>query len=234
MIEIVTFTGVDERTDLTRVARIAEEYPFAEFGILIGSQTGGSNPIFPSLKVVNKLKHALPPDRIALHLCGKYARQAVGYGIPTEEFYDTCRHFDRIQVNLHADADDLGEVLILPGCLMGFAMSPWVKKVILQHRGDWKSIPIEMDTSKLEYLFDVSEGRGIESFKDWPAPPEDKQRVGYAGGIGPDNIQTALNFGVLWPEYPMWIDMESKIRTDFCFDLGKVRQVCEKVSIHTA
>ena len=44
MLELVTFTGVDAHTDLTELARIANEYPRAEFGVLVGSQTAGTTP----------------------------------------------------------------------------------------------------------------------------------------------------------------------------------------------
>ena len=77
MLELVTFTGVDAHTDLTELARIANEYPRAEFGVLVGSQTSGDNPIFPPLEIVWELRN-LHGVNTALHLCGKYARMAAG------------------------------------------------------------------------------------------------------------------------------------------------------------
>ena len=35
-IEIVTFTGVDDRTDLSRLSELAKRYPKLEFGVLAG------------------------------------------------------------------------------------------------------------------------------------------------------------------------------------------------------
>ena len=56
-------------------------------------------------------------------------------------------------------------------------------------------------------------------------------RVGYAGGIGPNNIDQALTFANQHPDAPIWIDMERNVRTsDNWFDLDKVRAVCEQVS----
>ena len=57
MLELVTFTGVDAHTDLKELARIASEYPQAEFAVLAGSQTGGDNPIFPPMDIVRALRN---------------------------------------------------------------------------------------------------------------------------------------------------------------------------------
>jgi phosphoribosylanthranilate isomerase len=73
-------------------------------------------------------------------------------------------------------------------------------------------------------LFDPSGGRGIEPFS-WPVPPLGA-RMGYAGGIGPDNLLDVLR--AIGPvESPFWIDMESGVRTDDRFDLAKARAVLE-------
>ena len=55
----------------------------------------------------------------------------------------------------------------------------------------------------------------------------DCRRVGYAGGIGPHNISTAMDFVDLHPRAHIWLDMESQVRTPaWWLDLQKVRAVC--------
>ena len=57
---------------------------------------------------------------------------------------------------------------------------------------------------------------------------EIKQKIGYAGGISPDNVADKLTYlfeNVRDGEF--WIDMESGVRTDDWFDLDKVRRVLE-------
>ena len=88
MLELVTFTGVDTHTDLNELARIAREYPQAEFAVLAGSQTGGDNPIFPPMETVRALRN-LDGVNTALHLCGKYARMAAGE-THTPPTHSTC------------------------------------------------------------------------------------------------------------------------------------------------
>ena len=231
MIEIVTFTGVDDRTDFDELIYVAGKYPFVEFGILVGSQTGQDNPIFPSLFLVDRLRKTLPSDRISIHLCGKYARAVAS---PTLEerlprIYDISNGFGRIQVNLHGDTDNTNRVTVDPGYLLSFANHSSASRVILQHRSGWKDVPLIHH--KIEYLFDLSEGSGLEGFDHWPEPPNN-MRVGYAGGIGPHNINQAIKFANMHPDHPIWIDMESKVRTsDYWFDMDKIRTVCNEIAI---
>jgi phosphoribosylanthranilate isomerase len=81
------------------------------------------------------------------------------------------------------------------------------------------------DDTSVDWLFDASSGRGIAPAA-WPAHPG--RRVGYAGGIKPDNVLDVIRAGV-GAAGPYWIDMESGVRTDDRFDLTKCRQVCEAV-----
>lgn len=225
MLELVTFTGIDQYTSLTSVGEIAAQYPKAEFGVLVGSQTGGNNPIFPPVGVVRFARQMLPRHQIAIHLCGKYARQAAGIEEPTQELYDLCGGFGRVQVNLHGDIDDTSRIDPVLDSLRWFADRPYIGGVILQHRATWEEIPL--DHPKVEYLFDLSEGGGVESFDLWPEPPHSGKRVGYAGGIGPQTIHKALTFEANYADDPMWFDMEGRIRTGGYFDLSKIRAVCE-------
>ena len=100
-------------------------------------------------------------------------------------------------------------------------------RLILQHRDDWQDVPFIHP--KVEYLFDSSGGRGIESFDLWPEPSGQPFRVGYSGGLGPDNISRAVAFAEKHKDVPMWFDMESKLRTGSHFDINKVSVVCQEV-----
>jgi phosphoribosylanthranilate isomerase len=59
----------------------------------------------------------------------------------------------------------------------------------------------------------------------WPKHPG--RPVGYAGGLGPDNVEAAV--GVIGAESTYWIDMESRIREDDRFSLNLVEKVCVAV-----
>ena len=239
MLEILTFTGVDEHTDFGRIIEISQTYPRVEFAVLVGSQTpkasySKGNGIFPGLSVVNLLKflgRECPLKvHVAIHLCGFWSRSALRLGEPSGETIDLCKGFGRVQINLHADvgypagihtpssAAASCLVRVLPGC----------ESVIFQHRDTtWNSVPT--DHYGVEYLFDRSEGRGREAFDEWPEPISAPKRVGYAGGIGPHNVVQAMKFVNRYPESRLWLDMENRVRTDGRFDLDKVEKVCRLV-----
>jgi hypothetical protein len=82
-------------------------------------------------------------------------------------------------------------------------------------------------------LIDPSGGRGISPVwrdvrREIDAKVATDVRLGYAGGIRPDNVEYALETIDAAPS--AWIDMESGVRTDDRFDLSKVRDVLEKVA----
>ena len=185
MLEIITFTGVDAHTDLEELREIAREYPRAEFAVLFGSQTWGDNPIFPPVETVRALRKTQGVNT-ALHLCGRYARKAAGEEPMGLGLKHLARGFGRIQVNLHGDEQDPRRVEIAVPAIKRFAEQAGTRSVILQHRGPWSETPV--DHPMIEYLFDLSEGRGEEGFEHWPDPPGDR-RAGYAGGLGPHNIE---------------------------------------------
>lgn len=234
MLERVTFTGIDSSVMFGHLAELTDEFSWVEWGILAGSQTGQPRheQIFPKPEIIRELRRVFPADRIALHLCGTWARQAAGIEEPTQDLYDLCGGFGRIQVNLNGQTDSrerIGDPEREQ--LVWFAERPFFGKVILQHRESWESVPIHHE--QIEYLFDLSEGNGANTISQWPPPPpwpaSPLKRVGYAGGLDPYRIHEALLFARRHPEAPMWFDMQGRIRTGGYFDLYKVRAVCEAV-----
>ena len=238
MIELVTFTGVDAGTDFVELRELAEQYPLAEFGVLVGTRTGEEDfGIFPPIGVVTALGEL--EVRSALHLCGRWAQAVSGEMSPVGigEFanvgllsyiYGVSKSFDSVQINLHGDELGSQDIEVRGAAVGTFADHTEAARVILQHRGQrWTDVPVVHP--KVEYLFDLSEGGGWEYFDYWPEPATDGRRMGYAGGLGPHNIRRALEFADSYPEARLWFDMEGRIRTDERFDLAKVRSVCEQV-----
>jgi phosphoribosylanthranilate isomerase len=83
-------------------------------------------------------------------------------------------------------------------------------------------------SSNHQVLFDQSGGRGIET-TEWETPLENKI-CGYAGGLGPQNINEQFSLIQSVADRPFWIDMEGKIRTEDILDLALCKEVLSKVS----
>ena len=81
MLDILTFTGVDEATDLGALKDICSQYSQVEFAVLYGSHPGEGNPIFPSIGFIQEFRN-LKGVRTAIHLCGRWARCAAGVAQP--------------------------------------------------------------------------------------------------------------------------------------------------------
>ena len=230
MLDFLTFTGVDSETPMKDLLAIAQSYGKArvEFGVLVGSHSGLSNHgLFPPLLVVREAKN-LRLDygvQMAIHLCGRYSRMVMQDGGAPNEVYELCNGFSRVQVNLHGDSFNPERVAVAAQAVKRFADTVECQRVILQHRGDWQHIPVFHE--KVEYLFDRSEGGGRAAFEEWPVPSLYLSRMGYAGGIGPETIETAIDFALDYPDSNLWFDMEGQIRFAGWLDLGAVETVCE-------
>ena len=200
----VTFTGVDERTDIRACAELSKDYPI-EWGFLL-SETRQENR-YSGINLIPKA-HAMGLQ-ISLHLCGRVARRTMESGV----FPEVAHHCNRVQVNLRSHEYTWE----------GLSALAKVKTTIMQTRdtSEWPLTPLDVQP-----LLDCSGGRGVE-LAEWPKTVP-AQLVGYAGGFRPDNVASYLRD---FPDHPhgFWIDMESGVRTDDWLDLEKCKRVCEEV-----
>ena len=86
--------------------------------------------------------------------------------------------------------------------------------------------------SNVAMLVDESKGTGVLA-SSWPSP-SNGYNIGYAGGIGPANIQTVLtDVQAAAQGRDIWIDMESSLRSikdgKDVFDLDKCYRCIEAV-----
>jgi len=87
-------------------------------------------------------------------------------------------------------------------------------------------LPLFKDVTNHAVLFDESAGRGI-SPDSWDAPLAG-HFCGYAGGMNPDNVARNIDIiSKVAAGQTTWIDMETGVRTNDHFDLGKVRRVLD-------
>ena len=225
MITRVTITGADNSISPLDLVRITRQFPFVEWGILVSKNSVG-NYRFPSFGWINELinlkkLYELP---LSLHLSGMYVRDMVD-GKPTviNDLPKIWRAFDRVQINTHAQNHNTGELMMpILNCFPE-------KEFIFQFdnvNGQLLENAINSGVN-CSALFDLSHGTGVLPEK-WPKPL--KGKCGYAGGLGPDNIQQQIHtIESIVGEKQVWIDMETKVRSenDSLFDLNKVVKCLE-------
>jgi hypothetical protein len=202
--QFITFTGADDATSIESMAALSARYPI-EWAILFSPSRQGKDPRYPGVAALGRLSAS--GLRLAAHLCGDYARDVVEGRDP--EIPVMLGSYARLQINHAAPNPE--------------AIAAYSKRVgvpcIAQARGE--TFP---DDTSISWLFDASGGRGIAP-KAWPRHPG--RTVGYAGGIGPDNVASSL--AAIAADGPYWIDMESGVRTGDLFNLDLVAAVCEEV-----
>ena len=219
MIETVTLTGIDEKSDPEALVNLGRHFPFVELAVLAGTREG--EPRMPTHRWIRKwvTKANRANVATAIHLCGARSRTARDQN--WEKLTELTAGFGRVQVNLPPP-----ERCAAAPALDNFAQF-LQRRVVVQHEGPWETSEAAR-CANLDLLADGSGGRGIPGFGSWP-PPRDERLNGYAGGIGPATIDQALDFAAQWPQHRIWIDMETGIRTKNAFDMTKAISVCADV-----
>lgn len=220
----VTITGVDSRTDLDDLKFVAKRNPLVEFAFLASPSRAGKDPRYPTMEQIGEWSNTLHGEGIhtAIHVCGRYSRKP-------DEFFNALpriTRFDRIQWNVVPSQikDKAVDEMILHQKSHG--------TVIVQIRDESSKELLQRLRDggvRVQPLFDSSGGRGIPFTEvqkplgsAWYGPWN-----GYAGGITNKNVRDVLrnlNRALEW-EQPVWIDMETGVRTDNWLDLDKVEDV---------
>lgn len=200
--EFITFTGIDDRVDLRKLCELSDKYPI-EWGVLFGGRIGNNRyPTIGRIDIVTKLGLT-----ISAHLCRDFAKLALDGQKVID--YDA---FDRIQVNaIKYEFDQLNEF-----------HQRTSKPIIYQHRS--AEFPVDLPAGVYP-LHDKSGGKG-DVAKNPPIQTKDSIFVGYAGGMGPDNVD---EINIRLTAHTYWLDMETHIRTDDWLDLDKCETVCRKI-----
>ncbi len=218
----ITLTGIDSRTDIARLPDVGGEYSL-EYAILISRTKEGKEPRYPSyIRAAQMLNQLQDTHSMAAHLCGAPAREILAGQVPQELDWLRAGLVDRIQINAN-EKDTLKGWATATQILIDRGITP-----IFQWRRDtW---PTFMDGKGVDVLLDRSGGRGLVE-QNWPPRGSYKGNIGYAGGLGPDNLPLGLikDAGKPTTTDSVWIDMESNLRTDDWFDSHKAVQVLLKM-----
>lgn len=224
LLQHITFTGIDQYTDIARLRKLQRHFPLAEFGVLLSTDWEKNGTRFPNPVLLKELTEQ--DLHLSAHLCGEAAALALdGYWswVDRNIFGGTNirKAFRRIQLNVSTRKN-------LPERL---AATPPATEIIIQQRdADHAGLFLRSTEcmADVSVLLDSSGGRGMEC--PFEIRPKMKSfKVGYAGGLGPDNAADKLAELLNSPDIGrFWIDMENRVRTDDRFDLNKVEAVLEE------
>jgi len=219
IINKVTFTGADEKTNYNDLLDIQRLYPNVEWGILFSKNGGNRYPNYE--KFVGDLN-------LSAHFCGWYSREVL-----ENQNFDLIRNlpkqFKRVQLNYNFKNSNGWNLFEL----LSFVNEYKEKDIILQYNKSNKVILDRFLTieppSNIHFLYDNSGGRGLK-IENIESPITDHY-TGYSGGLNPDNIdEVCLLINSQKNDQNVWIDMETGVRTNDDFDILKVKTVLEKIS----
>lgn len=194
----ITLTGADEWTDIGELAQLE-----CEVGLLYTFCPEG-RPRYFSQHWICETARKLP--RAALHVCGLTAQRQLIAG----QLDDLVASVMRVQVN---------GLLTTRDCKLICAQYP-TKTIITQHTPHNLHL-LAVSAPNHALLVDASGGRGL-TLAAWEAPVTTKA-VGYAGGLGPDNLARELTRLRPLLSGHWWVDMESSLRVDDRFSLERAR-----------
>ena len=219
-LQYCSITGADDAVDIDDLSAIAEEFPFVEWAILLlPSRTG--TPRCPTQGWIEDFSRRCRARHTAMHLCEDGLLRFIA---GEQDVRALMAGFQRIQLNLKfGDVEGKYD----PADLVARVREAPQWDFIIQYTPDKKDIVKSFEGIKNHaVLFDASAGQGI-SPEGWDAPLPG-HFCGYAGGLNPDNVSENLEkISRVAAGHTTWIDMESGVRTDDRFDLGKVRRVLE-------
>lgn len=201
-VERITLTGPDERTDVAALMTLVQQHPALEVGLLYSATPEGRNR-YPSKPWIESVARILE-GRCALHVCGGTARRQLQSG----DLASIVQFTARVQVNGTLSAEEAED------------LARKVPVLITQHNAHNQAL-LNVQARNHEILIDASGGRGLRP-EEWHVPDTPKA-VGFAGGLGPDNLETELKRIALVARLGAWTDMENRLRVDdwFSVDLAK-------------
>ena len=218
----ITFTGIDAKTDIQDLIEIQREFPIAEFGVLTSYHWNENGNRYLNPAFLSNLYAGNGKLNLALHVCGSAAHDAAdGYWNKIEHhMFNTLGLFKRVQLNVANRTDNPYRLASTPNKHTEVIIQQkGVHDIEMFERSMWMNVSV---------LLDASGGQGIDTPIEVLPNVGKSFKVGYAGGINPDNVADKLAYLLQRDEVgDFWIDMESGVRTDDWFDIEKVYKVLQ-------
>lgn len=228
----VTISGADDTVDAKQVYKLATKFPFVEWGLLFSRDRMGLSPRYPSLKWLAEFSEFKNIHR-SVHLCGAWARHAINSSHPLhlmgiDGMFWLCGDVERVQLNISPYLKDGLEHGGLD-CWVAEARQRDLKVIIQAKNFSHPLASFVAKTTGVCTLHDASGGNGL--YGAFEAPTDQKQIVGFAGGITPENCVATADTIEAFPEScDYWLDLETGARdADDKFCLDRVEDVLNKL-----
>jgi phosphoribosylanthranilate isomerase len=214
LLDKVTITGADNNSYPNSLVNISKIYPFTEWGILMSRNNEGGTR-FPNqlwikdlINIKRRSNYRVP---LSAHICGYWVRDICIGG--TDLYNDRnlmLKHFDRMQLNFHAITHTINIKPFID--ILKRFHELGIKQFIFQLDGVNDKLLEQISNHEINAvpLYDTSGGAGLLPDK-WVSLY--KGYCGYAGGLSPDNINEQLCSISKIALPPIWIDIESKVRS---------------------
>lgn len=208
-----------EYNEIDDIIDLGKKYPMAEFAIQAHPSKFSAH--MPRYVWFDTLAHASRVNSInlAMHVNAEWRTEICRGNIPYEikRMWDLKRDngehvIGRVQVNINGGknsfrfyADKVADIIrAYPDIEFIFQYTPRQRQRL--NRLNATKVPFSL-------LFDASGGRGI-SPDTWRAPVFENHKMGYSGGLSPENVADNLaKINMVLPaEYNTWIDAEGKLK----------------------
>lgn len=235
---MISFVGIDERTDLRELDRLASLSKVKlEFGVLYSETKKGNR--YPSTRTIRNFSSIYNGPQnysVSLHLCGTSVQKFLDRD---SELLDNIFHgndFDAIQLNFSLNAgDDIPNLVASAVNSCYFVDTPEIifqanksKKKLVEYILQ-SAVTDDENNANIRLLYDGSGGFGRQIEK--VEKPFSGFYTGYAGGISPETInKIAYDVELQSGPVPVYIDMESGVREDGWFSVKKCEKIIEAVN----
>lgn len=189
----LTLSGVDDGVDDYEIDDLLRDTR-VEIGLLYSIDRAGSLR-YPTLERIRRITQA-HPGRCAIHICGTAARKEL-YERGDLRLVEALAAVQRVQINGVLDDAEIEHACdILP-----------LHTVITQWGGG--NVP-QVDRDNHAILVDASAGRGIPP-ASWQVPAV-SCRIGWAGGLTPENLVRQMVAIDATGVQDAWLDLETGLR----------------------
>ena len=218
-LEKITCSDMREHNYIDDIIDLGKRYPKSEFAIQ--AHPSKFSAYMPRYVWFDTLVHAVRVNdvNLAMHVNAEWLDLICKGVVPYEikRMWQMRRDngrptIGRVQVNINGGkgkfrfyADKVADIIReFPDIEFIFQYTP------VQHS---RVMRLDKTGAKFSLLYDASGGRGI-SPESWNAPVLQNHKMGYSGGMSPDNVYENLNriSYVLPSDYNTWIDAEGKLK----------------------